>query len=419
MAADGRLKAPLYVQFVMGVKNAMPVDQPTLRLLRRDGEADRARTPSGAGRGSGASQIMLNEWSIAAGGHTRTGLEDNLRLDRDVLAPSNAALVGGRWSSARSTGARWRRRPRRGRSSGSRPRDDLALRRGADRRRSMATPEVAALFADARRGAGDAARRGRAGAGAGRARDDPRRERPRRSSGLRARSRSTRRRWPTAWRGRGAGGRRWSRRSGASSARSMAPGCTGARRARTSSTPGWCCGCAGCSTSSTARLARLIAALGAQAERHRATVIAARTRFQIATPTTLGAKIAVWTMPLIRHRARLAELRPRLLRVSLAGASGTNAALAGAGRGGHARAGGRARARAGRGAVARGARRGGRARRLAGARHRVARQDRAGPDPARPERGRRGDGGRRRRVLDDAAQGEPGRRPRRWSRWRG
>ena len=34
MAADGRLAAPLYVQFVMGVKNAMPVDRADLRLLR-------------------------------------------------------------------------------------------------------------------------------------------------------------------------------------------------------------------------------------------------------------------------------------------------------------------------------------------------------------------------------------------------
>lgn len=79
------------------------------------------------------------------------------------------------------------------------------------------------------------------------------------------------------------------------------------------------------------RLERLVAALASQAKRHRRTVIAARTRTQIATPTTLGAKIAVWTMPLIRHRNRLAELRPRLLRASLAGASGTNAVLAGRG----------------------------------------------------------------------------------------
>jgi 3-carboxy-cis,cis-muconate cycloisomerase len=79
------------------------------------------------------------------------------------------------------------------------------------------------------------------------------------------------------------------------------------------------------------RLARLVGALAEQAGRHRGTVIAARTRFQVATPTTLGAKIAVWGMPLVRHRRRLAELRPRVLCVSLAGASGNNAALRGRG----------------------------------------------------------------------------------------
>ena len=38
-------------------------------------------------------QLLVNEWAIAAGGHTRAGLEDNVRLDRDRLAPSNAALI--------------------------------------------------------------------------------------------------------------------------------------------------------------------------------------------------------------------------------------------------------------------------------------------------------------------------------------
>jgi uncharacterized protein (DUF849 family) len=32
-------------------------------------------------------------WSLELGGHCRTGMEDNVRLDRDTLAPSNAALV--------------------------------------------------------------------------------------------------------------------------------------------------------------------------------------------------------------------------------------------------------------------------------------------------------------------------------------
>ena len=92
MAQDGRLKGPLYVQFVMGVKNAMPADEPifdfyieTLKRLAPDAQWCAA--------GIGAAQLTINEWSIAKGGHTRTGLEDNVRLDRDRLAPSNAALV--------------------------------------------------------------------------------------------------------------------------------------------------------------------------------------------------------------------------------------------------------------------------------------------------------------------------------------
>ena len=92
MQADGRLKGPLYVQFVMGVKNAMPADKrsfdffvETLGRLAPDAQWCAA--------GIGRHQIEVNEWCVAAGGHCRTGLEDNIRIDRDTLAPSNAALV--------------------------------------------------------------------------------------------------------------------------------------------------------------------------------------------------------------------------------------------------------------------------------------------------------------------------------------
>ena len=43
--------------------------------------------------GIGRFQIKVNEWCVAEGGHARTGLEDNVRLDKDTLAPSNASLV--------------------------------------------------------------------------------------------------------------------------------------------------------------------------------------------------------------------------------------------------------------------------------------------------------------------------------------
>jgi uncharacterized protein (DUF849 family) len=92
MARDGRLKSPLYVQFVMGVKNAMPADEEILdfyiRTLKR-----LAPDALWCGAGIGPNQIVMNEWCIARGGHARTGLEDNVRLDRHRLAPSNAALV--------------------------------------------------------------------------------------------------------------------------------------------------------------------------------------------------------------------------------------------------------------------------------------------------------------------------------------
>lgn len=75
------------------------------------------------------------------------------------------------------------------------------------------------------------------------------------------------------------------------------------------------------------RLETLIAALGEKASAEAETVMAARTRSQIATPTSFGARIAVWKSSLVRCRERLAELRPRVLRISLAGASGTLAAM--------------------------------------------------------------------------------------------
>ncbi len=92
MHSEGRLYGKLYVQFVMGVKNAMPADKDVFDYYV---ETMKRRAPEAAwcAAGIGATQLIVNEWAIAAGGHTRAGLEDNVRLDRDTLAPSNAALI--------------------------------------------------------------------------------------------------------------------------------------------------------------------------------------------------------------------------------------------------------------------------------------------------------------------------------------
>lgn len=92
MESDGRLRGPLYVQFVMGVKNAMPADKPSFDFFRET-LSRLAPDAEWCAAGIGANQIVVNEWCVAHGGHCRTGLEDNVRLDRDTPAPSNAALV--------------------------------------------------------------------------------------------------------------------------------------------------------------------------------------------------------------------------------------------------------------------------------------------------------------------------------------
>ncbi|MGI9394803.1 MAG: 3-keto-5-aminohexanoate cleavage protein [Boseongicola sp.] len=92
LSRAGKLPGKLYVQFVMGVRNAMPADRETFDFYVKT--LDRlAPGTEWCAAGIGRHQLELNEWAISAGGHTRTGLEDNVRLDKSTLAPSNAALV--------------------------------------------------------------------------------------------------------------------------------------------------------------------------------------------------------------------------------------------------------------------------------------------------------------------------------------
>lgn len=92
MQQAGKIVGPLHLQFIMGIKNAMPVDREVfefyVRTLHR-----LAPDATWTGAGIGREQLTLVRWSLELGGHCRTGLEDNVRLDKETLAPSNAALV--------------------------------------------------------------------------------------------------------------------------------------------------------------------------------------------------------------------------------------------------------------------------------------------------------------------------------------
>lgn len=77
-----------------------------------------------------------------------------------------------------------------------------------------------------------------------------------------------------------------------------------------------------------ARLGKLIDTLQRQSDRHADRLLAGRTRSQIATPVTLGYRIAQWAHPLIDAEAALPELRRTAMKVQFGGASGINSAIA-------------------------------------------------------------------------------------------
>lgn len=92
LVKKGLLKNPPHVQFVLGIANALPVRRSVFDFLR----SELAAVLPGAtwvAAGTARWQFEVNQWCLEAGGHCRTGLEDNLRFDPTRLAASNAELV--------------------------------------------------------------------------------------------------------------------------------------------------------------------------------------------------------------------------------------------------------------------------------------------------------------------------------------
>jgi uncharacterized protein (DUF849 family) len=74
------------------LRNALPPRRQVLEFL----VAELAEVLPGAtwtAAGIGRWQAQVAEWALELGGHMRTGMEDNIRLDAKTLAASNAALV--------------------------------------------------------------------------------------------------------------------------------------------------------------------------------------------------------------------------------------------------------------------------------------------------------------------------------------
>jgi 3-keto-5-aminohexanoate cleavage enzyme len=88
----GHVKAPLHLQFVLGVKGALSASETNLEfLIGRMGEL-----PDGCSwgvAGIGRHQLAMAALAAKLGGNARVGLEDNIYLDKGVLAEGSAPLV--------------------------------------------------------------------------------------------------------------------------------------------------------------------------------------------------------------------------------------------------------------------------------------------------------------------------------------
>jgi uncharacterized protein (DUF849 family) len=88
----GVVKRPVYLQFVMGILGGIPATIENLVFL-----LDTAKKQIGDFEFSvcaaGRTQFPLCTASLLLGGHARVGLEDNLYLEKDVLAKSSAEQV--------------------------------------------------------------------------------------------------------------------------------------------------------------------------------------------------------------------------------------------------------------------------------------------------------------------------------------
>ncbi|WNJ98730.1 3-keto-5-aminohexanoate cleavage protein [Thalassospiraceae bacterium LMO-JJ14] len=89
MIADGLIDAPPYFQFCLGISYAAPATVESMKFMRD-------MLPEGAvwsAFGISRFQFPMVAAAVLLGGNARVGLEDNIWLEKGVMAPSNAALV--------------------------------------------------------------------------------------------------------------------------------------------------------------------------------------------------------------------------------------------------------------------------------------------------------------------------------------
>jgi 3-keto-5-aminohexanoate cleavage enzyme len=97
---EGHISNPMHFQFVLGIAGAVGAREDVLRFLI-------SQVPHGATWGVaavGRHQRPMTELAMRLGGHVRVGLEDNIYLEKGLLAEGSAPLVARAASYAREIG---------------------------------------------------------------------------------------------------------------------------------------------------------------------------------------------------------------------------------------------------------------------------------------------------------------------------
>ncbi|URZ14298.1 3-keto-5-aminohexanoate cleavage protein [Clostridium felsineum] len=87
--SEGLLKDNLHFNFVMGVRGAIDASLLNLAFMSHSIPSNSTYTVTGIGK----YQFKMAAMAIASGGHVRVGLEDNIYIEKGILAKSNGELV--------------------------------------------------------------------------------------------------------------------------------------------------------------------------------------------------------------------------------------------------------------------------------------------------------------------------------------
>ncbi|RSU61378.1 3-keto-5-aminohexanoate cleavage protein [Sphingobium yanoikuyae] len=90
---EGLVQAPLFIQTCFGLLGGIGAHPEEVLHMKRTADRLFGDDYRWSVLGAGRSQMQVAAQAAAMGGHVRVGLEDNLWLDKGVLAPSNAAQV--------------------------------------------------------------------------------------------------------------------------------------------------------------------------------------------------------------------------------------------------------------------------------------------------------------------------------------